>query len=81
MNACTHANAIILVKYVRNGKATVQIHGLVTLPIENKAYCTSGMVGIMTNVDATGLELEPDAPKHMVYHADNENGYATVFLG
>ena len=69
-----------VVKYVRDGLATVQIHGLVTLPVEGGNYLYTGYMGFVTNSTGTKLQVEPDAPKVLVVGADNENGLVTVHM-
>lgn len=69
-----------LVKYVRGGKATVQIHGIITVPYTSEDYVV-GKNSLAVDTSGFGIQLGSGSDKHMVIKTDHINHTITLMLG
>lgn len=70
-----------LVKYVRNGMATVQIHGLVTVPVVGGS-CPVGKVALVTGGTYCNVQKDENAAEsYLVVANDKTAGTVTLMLG
>lgn len=69
-----------LVKYVRNGNATVQIHGLVTVPYTCEDYAV-GKNNLVCDDTGFGVQLGGSEDKFMVITANHIDHTVTFMLG
>lgn len=69
-----------LVKYVRNGMATVQIHGLVTVPYTCEDYAV-GRWNLVANDTGFGVQLGDNAEKFLIVNSNHIDHTVTFMLG
>jgi len=70
-----------VVKYVRDGLATVQIHGLVTLPYALGKTFSLGYTGLVTDNTFCGVQSDSEGTQFLVVKNDLANREVTIFLG